>query len=312
MKAAVIADKDIDVVEVSDPVCGSEELLIEVTAAGLNAADLLQKNGYYPAPPGIPQDIPGLEFSGIVKQTGDQTTGFKVGDAVMGLVGGAAQAELCKIHYSNAIHVPDSLDLVLAGGFCETYFTAYDALAGQAELRLSEKLLINGSAGGVGLSAIALGAAMNARVFASARHPEHHDTLRRLGAQPLLPSEAENNGPYDVILELVGAPNLESDLQMLASGGRISIIGVGAGARSEIDLRVLMGKRGRIHGSTLRARDTAAKAELSKQMIRHVIPLIDTGHAPVTVAATFDLAQVKKAYEAFAAPGKLGKIILTF
>ncbi len=312
MKAVVIVDKDVVIAEVPDPVCGSEELLVEVRAAGLNAADILQKRGFYPAPPGIPQDIPGLEFSGIVREAGSQTSGFQAGDAVMGVIGGAAQAELCKIHYTNAVHIPDPLDIVSAGGFCETYFTAYDALVRQANLTLSDRLLINGAAGGVGLSAIALGSALNARVFASARHSAHHETLRRLGAEPILPSDVPGHGPYDVILELVGAPNLQEDLSVLATEGRISVIGVGAGAKSEIDLRILMSKRGRLHGSTLRARSAVSKAELAKEMASHVLPLVEKGLAPVTVAAVFDSASAKQAYETFEAPGKLGKIILTF
>ena len=311
MRAVVIVDKEVTIANVPDPRCGSEELLVEVRAAGLNAADVLQKRGFYPAPPGIPQDIPGLEFSGIVIEAGSQTTGFKTGDAVMGVIGGAAQAELCKIHFTNAVRIPSSLDMTSAGGFCETYFTAYDALIKQADLQLSERLLINGAAGGVGLSAIALASALNAQVFASARHLEHHSVLRGLGAEPILPSDVGTNGPFDVILELVGAPNLENDLSVLATGGRISVIGVGAGAKSEIDLRILMAKRGRISGSTLRARSTTAKAGLTEEIKSHVLPLVDKGLAPVTVAGTFTFTQVKDAYDAFAQPGKLGKIILT-
>ena len=311
MRAVVIVDKDVRVDEVPDPICGSEELLVEVRSAGLNAADLLQKNGYYPAPQGIPQEIPGLEFAGIVREVGRQASGFKAGDAVMGVVGGAAQAELCKIHYSNAVPIPFGLDMTSAGGFCETYFTAYDALIRQAGLQLSERLLINGASGGVGLSAIALGTAINAKVIASARHAEHHETLRQLGAQPILPTDLADNGPYDVILELVGAVNLQDDLAALALEGRLSVIGVGAGAKSEIDLRVLMAKRARIFGSTLRARRTFAKAVLAEEIKAHLLPLCELGKTPVTIAATFDLANVKQAYEMFAKPGKLGKIILT-
>ncbi len=311
MHAVVIVDKTVQIDEVPDPVCGSEELLVQVRSAGLNAADLLQKNGFYPAPPGIPQDIPGLEFAGIVKEVGSLVIGFKAGDAVMGVIGGAAQAELCKIHYSNAVLIPQGLDMTSAGGFCETYFTAYDALIRQANLQLSERLLVNGASGGVGLSAVALGRALNAKVTASARHQEHHETLRQLGASPILPAELAENGPYDVILELVGAINLQDNLNALAMEGRISVIGVGAGATSEIDLRILMAKRAKIFGSTLRARPTFAKAALAEEIKAHLLPLCELRKTPVMIAATFDLADVNKAYEMFAKPGKLGKIILT-
>ena len=312
MRAVTIVDKQVQVGEVPDPICGSEELLVEVRAAGLNAADVLQKNGLYPAPPGIPQHIPGLEIAGTVKEMGDQVSGFNIGDSVMGVVGGAAQAELCKIHFTNAIRVPKDMDLTSAGGFCETYFTAYDALVRQAGLQWSEKLLINGAAGGVGLSAIALGLAMNAQVIASARHVEHHNILRQLGAVPILPSDSEHYGPYNVILELVGALNMQGNLANLAMEGRISVIGIGSGAKSEIDLRILMAKRARIFGSTLRARSTHAKATLVQEITTHVMPLFGSGKLPVTIAATYPIAEVHQAYEMFAKPGKMGKIILTF
>ena len=312
MRAVTIVDKQVQVGEAPDPICGSEELLVEVKAAGLNAADVLQKNGLYPAPPGIPQYIPGLELAGIIKEMGDQVSGFNIGDSVMGVVGGAAQAELCKIHYTNAIPVPKEMDLISAGGFCETYFTAYDALVRQANLQWSDKLLINGAAGGVGLSAIALGLAMNAQVIASARHLEHHDILRQLGAVPIVPSDSERYGPYNVILELVGAPNMQANLANLATEGRISVIGISSGAKSEIDLRILMAKRARIFGSTLRARSTHAKASLIQEMTTHVLPLFGPDKLPVTIAATYPFSEVRQAYEMFTKPGKMGKIILTF
>lgn len=312
MRSVVIADKDIHVDNVADPICGSEDLLVAVKSAGLNAADILQKNGLYPAPAGIPQNIPGLEFAGEVIEMGSKTSGFEVGDLVMGIVGGAAQGELCTIHYSNALRVPKNLDIISAGGFCETYFTAFDALLRQANLRPGERLLINGAAGGVGLSAIALARAMSVQVVASARHPEHHDTLRELGALPVLPEHVEGNGPYDVVLELVGAINMPNNLAQLAPEGRISVIGVGAGAKSEIDFRVLLSKRAKIFGSTLRARTTGAKAILTAEARATLIPLHESGKLPVTKAGVFDFESAKEAYQSFATPGKIGKIILAF
>lgn len=312
MHAVQIVDAEVELREVPDPVPGSEELLIKTTSAGLNAADVLQKNGFYPAPPNVPQDIPGLELAGEVVAMGSQTTGFQIGDKVMGIVAGGAQAELCTIHYTTALHVPEGMDLVTAGGFCETYFTAYDALMRQAHLQPGERLLINGAAGGVGLSAISLAVSLSARVTASARNIEHHGFLEGLGAKALAPSDVDGSGPYDVILELVGAINLKSDLAELATEGRLSIIGVGAGAKSEIDLRVVMSKRARIFGSTLRARPHHAKATLVDEFRARILPLHQQQKVPVTIAATFTKDQVKQAYETFTKPGKLGKIILTF
>lgn len=312
MRAATIVEKSIRIGEVPDPICGSEELLIQVAAAGMNAADILQKNGLYPPPPGIPLDIPGLEFSGTVIECGSQVREFSKGDRVMGIVGGAAQAELCTIHHSNAIRVPESMELTVAGGFCETYLTAFDALIRQAELKIGERLLINGAAGGVGLSAIAIGNAVNAQIYASARHPQHHEALKSMGALPISPENVEEHGPYDVVLELVGGVNIQSNLNNLAPDGRISVIGIGAGAKSEIDLRVLMSKRARIFGSTLRYRSTGAKAQLVHEARQQLMPLASSGKLPVTVSEIFPLERVAEAYEKFAEPGKLGKLIITF
>lgn len=312
MRSVVISDKEIHVSNAPDPVCGSEDLLVAVKSAGLNAADILQKNGLYPAPEGIPQDIPGLEFAGEVIEIGSKASGFDVGDKVMGIVGGAAQAELCTIHYSNALRVPDNLDILSAGGFCETYLTAFDALVRQANLRSGERLLINGAAGGVGLSAIALASAMSVQVTASARHIEHHDSLRELGAKAVLPEHVEDNGPYDVVLELVGAPNMPSNLAHLAPEGRICVIGIGAGAKCEIDFRVLLYKRAKIFGSALRNRSTGAKAMLTTEAKATLLPLSESGKLPVIKAGVFDFESADDAYKKFTSPGKLGKIILAF
>lgn len=312
MKAVTFDNQQIRIAEVPEPECGSEDLLVKVRSAGINAADILQKRGLYPAPAGIPQDIPGLEFSGEVVKVGSKASGFKPGDRVTGIVGGGAQAELTTIHYSNALLVPESVDLIDAGGFSETYLTAYDALVRQAGLQMGEKVLINGAAGGVGLSAVTIATMLNARVTASARHLEHHQHLKSLGATPVLPEKVSEAAPFDVILELVGGINMEQNVSNLGDDGRISVIGVGAGAKCEIDLRLVMSKRARIFGSTLRARSTQSKAALVNDARTKLIPLLDQGKLPITVAGRFDFREAAKAYESFSTPGKLGKILLTF
>ena len=168
------------------------------------------------------------------------------------------------------------------------------------------------AAGGVGLSAVTIATLLNARVTASARHPEHHQYLKTLGATPVLPEKVSENGPYDVILELVGGINMEQNVSNLNDDGRISVIGVGAGAKCEIDLRLVMSKRARIFGSTLRARSTQSKAALVHDARTKLIPLLDQGKLPMTVAGRFDFKEAAKAYERFSTPGKLGKILLTF
>jgi len=207
--------------------------------------------------------------------------------------------------------VPDALDWPAAGGLPEVFTTAHDALFTQAGLRPGERLLVHGGAGGVGTTAIQLGRAAGARVSATVRREELREQVAALGAEAIAPEGYAEHGPFDVILELVGAPNLAENLQVLATGGRIAIIGVSAGAKGELNLLALMGKRARIHGSTLRARPLEEKALTARRLEHEVLPLFDSGALRVPVAATFPLDEAAGAYERFAAGGKLGKIVLT-
>jgi NADPH:quinone reductase-like Zn-dependent oxidoreductase len=229
----------------------------------------------------------------------------------MALLGGGGQAELAVVHERIAMPVPAGLDWPAAGGCPETFTTAHDALFTQCGLAMGEHLLVHGAAGGVGTAAVQLGAAAGARVTATVRNPELREAVRQLGASEVLaPDDFAARGPYDVILELVGAVNMATNLSALATGGRISVIGVGAGAAAEINLLALMGARGRIHGSTLRARPLEAKATAARAIEAHVLPLLAAGRLQVPVAETFPLDDVEGAYERFAAGGKLGKLVV--
>jgi len=310
MRAATIRDKAIVVDEHPDPVAGTGEVLVRVRAAGLNGADPQQVKGWYPAPPGAPQDIPGMEIAGEVVALGDGVPRFAVGDRVMAIVGGGGQAELATIHERQLMPVPDALTITQAGGLPEVFTTAHDALFTQAAVRPGERVLIHGGAGGVGTAAIQLAAAAGARPTATVRREELREQVAALGAQVIDPDGFAEHGPFDVILELVGGPNLADDLIALGTGGRIAVIGVSAGAKAELNLLALMGKRARIHGSTLRARPLEQKALAARALEREVLPAFQAGSLTVPVAQTFALADAKSAYERFAAGGKLGKIIL--
>lgn len=313
MRAATIREQEIVIEEHPDPVPGSEEVLVRVHAAGLNGADMMQRSGLYPAPPGSPQDIPGMELAGEVVALGPHPPGagrFAVGDRVMAIVGGGAQAELATVHERQLMSVPEVLDWPAAGGLPEVFTTAYDAIFTQAELRPGERLLVHGGAGGVGTAAIQLARATGARVTATVRNEALRDEVAALGAEVIAPEGFAEHGPFDVILELVGAPNLAENLRALATGGRIAVIGVAAGAKGELNLLALMGKRARIHGSTLRARPLEEKALLARDVEREVLPLFESGALRVPVAETFPLDEAAEAYERFAAGGKLGKIVL--
>ena len=312
MHAVTIVDGALAWQEHPDPVPGTGEVLVEVHAAGLNGADRLQVAGFYPAPPGWPADIPGMELAGEVVALGPGTARWTVGDRVMAVVGGGAQAEQIVVHERHLMPVPDGLPWAEAGGFPEVFCTAHDALFSQVELQLGEHLCVHGAAGGVGVAAVQLGAAAGARVTATVRAEDRRAEVAALaaGIQVVDPEGFGEHGPFDVVLELVGAPNLPDDLRALAMGGRIAVIGVGAGATAEVSLLELMGKRARICGSTLRARSLEDKADVFRRVEHHVLPLLGTGAVRVPVESTFPLAEATAAYERFAAGGKLGKIVL--
>jgi putative PIG3 family NAD(P)H quinone oxidoreductase len=310
MRAATIRDQRIVIEEHPDPEPGKGEVLIRVRAAGINGADMHQRLGRYPAPTGSPQDIPGLELAGEVVGLGPGAMRFNVGDRVMGIVGGGGQAELASVHERQLMPVPQALSWVEAGGVPEVFTTAHDALFTQAGLESGERLLVHGGAGGVGTAAIQLARAAGARVTATVRNSDLHAEVEKLGARVIEPEGFADQGPFDVILELVGAPNLSGNLDALATLGRIVVIGIGAGAKGELNLGLLMAKRSRIFGSTLRMRPLEEKALTARAMERSVLPLFDLRALQVPVAATYPLARTEEAYERFSAGGKLGKIVL--
>ena len=311
MRAVTIQDEQLVVEDRPDPKPGRGEILVRVRGAGLNGADMLQRRGGYPAPPGSPADIPGLELAGEVVGLGEGARRFEEGDRVMAIVGGGGQAELAVLHERAAMPVPEGLDWPQAGGLPEVFTTAHDALFTQAGLRPGEHLLVHGAAGGVGTAAVQLGRAAGARVTATVRREELRPGVEELGARAVDPEGFENHGPFDVILELVGASNLAGNLKALATGGRISVIGVGGtGPRAEINLLAVMQKRARIHGSTLRARPLEQKAEAMRRVEREVLPNFENGTLSVPVAETFELDRAEEAYTRFESGGKLGKLVL--
>jgi len=312
MRAIVIGDGGaLGVAERPDPVPGDTELLVAVRAAGVNGADLAQRRGEYPPPPGWPVDVPGLEMAGEVMGVGDRVTRFAVGDRVMALVGGGAQATRATVDEIHALPVPDRLSWTQAGGFSEVFTTAFDALFSQGGLALGERVLVSGAAGGVGVAAVQLAAIAGARVVAAVRDAKLRDAVAELGAAEVIaPAEVADRGPYDVVLELVGADDLAVALPCLAERGRVLVIGMGAGARLDLDLRLLMSRRALLRGSTLRARSLAEKAAVIEAMRVSVLPLVADRRLRVPVCATFPLDEAERAYERFAAGGKLGKVVL--
>lgn len=310
MHAVTIVDGSLEWLEHPDPEPGAGQVLVRVRAAGLNSGDQLQVMGFYPAPAGSPTDVPGLELAGEVAALGPGAERFAIGDRVMAVVGGGGQAELCVVHERHLLPIPDSVDWPAAGGFPEAFTTAHDALFTQAGLTVGERLCVHGAAGGVGIAGVQLGIATGARVIATVRNEALRDQVAAFGPQVVAPEDFTQHGPFDVVLELIGGPNIGDDVGSLAVGGRITVIGTGAGITTELNLLDLMLVRGRIHGSTLRARSLEEKATAARHIERCVLPLLADGHVKVPVEATFPMSEAAAAYEHFAAGGKFGKIVL--
>lgn len=288
-----------------DPVPAPSEVLVRATHAALNPADVAQRAGNYPAPPGAPPDIPGLEVAGTIVACGEAVTSWRAGDRVFGLVGGGGLADMVAVHERHVARIPDNLTDREAAAVPEAFITAHDAVFTRAGLTIGETLLVNGASGGVGTAAIQLGVAAGARVLANAR--SHSDALADLGAEPCVLSEARG---ADVVLELVGAANLPGSLEALALRGRIIVVGTGAGADAELSLRLLMGRRASVMGTLLRARPMEEKAAAVQAFARSVVPHLATGRMRPVIDRVFPVAEAAAALEYLSAPGKLGKVLL--
>jgi NADPH:quinone reductase-like Zn-dependent oxidoreductase len=229
----------------------------------------------------------------------------------MAVIGGGAQAELALVDETVAMPVPAATPWEQAGGFPESFVTAHDALVTQCGISVGERVVVTGASGGVGTAAVQVAAVAGGWTVASTRHPEHHDLLIELGAQEVVDAGgAPSHGPYDVVLELVGAPSLAALLDVLAIGARVAVIGVGGGSQVDLDLHALMRQRARISASTMRARPLVDKAVVAGEVAHHLVPLLASGRLRVPIAAAFPMREAAAAYESFATAGKFGKVVL--
>ena len=309
-----------EVVSVQDrpePAPAAEDVLVRVRYAGLNPADLQQRAGRYPAPPGYPADIPGLEVSGTVEACGERVTAWKPGDRVFGLVGGGGMAGLVAVHERAVTRVPDRLDEREAAAVPEAFITAHDAVVSQSGLRMGETLLVHGAAGGVGSAAVQIGLAAGARVIAVVRSDGAERAVRSLGAETVRDDgfaeavgEATAGSGADVILELVGAPHFPGNLDALAQKGRIVVVGVGAGHEIELPLLRMMVKRATLRGTVLRARPIEEKGTAVRAFEREVVPQLASGKARPLIDSTFPIDEVHAALDRLAGSGKVGKVLL--
>ncbi len=306
----------VEVVERPDPVPAGDDVLVEVRYAGLNPADIAQREGRYPAPPGAPADIPGLEVAGTVIACGPTARRFAPGARVFGIVGGGGLADRVLVHERHVTEVPGALEGLAAAAVPEAFVTAHDAVLTQGGLRPGELLVVNGANGGVGTAAVQIAIVSGARVLATLRDATLHAAIARLGATVSPPEElaerARAAGGADVILELVGAPNLEPDLRALAPRGRIVIVGTGGGAQTTLDLRVVMARRARLIGTVLRARPLEEKALAVLAFAREVVPHLATGRVAPLIDRVVPASDAAAAFDRLEARGKLGKVLLDF
>jgi NADPH2:quinone reductase len=312
MRAVIINDGKLEMTERPTPDPGPYDVVVAVRAAGINAADLLQRQGFYPPPPGWPVDIPGMELAGVVSAVGDRVNEPLLGRRVSALVGGGAQATHCVVPNEHLIYIPNQVSWDEAGGFAEAFTTAHDALVTQGQLRLGDRVLISGAAGGVGVAGVQIAHGFGCHVTAVTRTSEHHEQLRTYGANETITlDQVSTIEPVDVILELVGATHLSLAQHVLAPFARVVVIGVsGGGSRVDVDLLNVMRVRATLTGSTLRSRSREEKAEVVGLVNQALVPLWTTEALTVPIAKTFPLANAEEAYDFFSRPGKFGKVIL--
>lgn len=299
-----------------DPVPGPDEVLVSTRFAGINWADVAQRDGRYPVPVGAPPDVAGLEVCGIVETCGSAVVDWKPGDRLFGIVGGGGLADRVLAHGRHVTAVPTLLEDDVAAAVPESFVTAHDAVFTRGRLGLGEVLLVNGANGAVGSAAVQLGLAAGARVVAGVRSVDAGRDLAERGAVVVTPEQVAECvaalGGADVILELVGSPNLELDLGAVATEGRIVVIGTSAATEATISLRGLMAKRVSLTGSTLRARSLEGKANAVQAFVRAVVPLLEQGRVAPRVERVFEASDAAAAFDHLSTPGKIGKILLEF
>jgi putative PIG3 family NAD(P)H quinone oxidoreductase len=308
------------------------ELLIEVAASGLNRADVLQRQGHYPAPPDAPPDVPGLEWAGTIAELGTDTLGplgrrWRVGERVMGLLGGGALSSLLLVPADQALPVPEALSLEHAAGVPEVFITAWDAL-NQLHLRAGELLLLHAAGSGVGTAAVQLASRRGATVAGTSRTAEKLERCRALGlahalvvakagreapasfAQALL--AATGGRPADAVLDTVGAAYLEENLRALAPRGRILVLGLLGGATGALPLSRLLERRATLIGSVLRSRPDEEKAALAAGFTAQVLPLLASGAVRPVIDAVMPVARVREAYERMERGESFGKLVVSW
>ena len=325
MRAAVITEPGgpdvLRIMEVDDPVPGPEDILVDVKASALNRADMIQRQGNYPAPAGSPSDIPGLEFAGVVVEAGERVIGMAKGDRVFGLLGGGGYASRTITHHRMAIPMPSDWDFVQAAATPEVYFTAYDALFNRGNLQMGESLLVHAAGSGVGTAAVQLAHQAGAFVFGTAGSPKKLAGAAKLGMDvginyhdedfSAVVKEKTGGAGVDVLIDFIGGPYWDQNIASMAVLGRLVEVGLMGGGRVEVDLGQLLGKRLQVTGTGLRGRTLEEKLAITAQFKRHVLPHLASGSMKPIVDRTFPLEEVADAHRYMETNANFGKIVLT-
>lgn len=323
MRAVVITrpggPEVLEVQEVARPEPQGDEVRVQVRAAGINRADLLQRAGGYPAPPGAPGNIPGLEFAGVVEAVGPRVRQWQPGQRVMGLAGGGAQAEYILEPEGLLVEIPENLDFVQAAAIPEVFMTAHDALFTQAGLQMGERVLIHAAGSGVGTAAIQLAHATGATVYGTSRTVEKLERARPLGLDVGLSDQdfaaevqrlTDGTG-VNVVLDFVGATYLQQNLEALATWGRIVFLATMGGTQANINLGMLMGKRASLKGVTLRTRTLEEKMAVTRRFAAHVLPLLANGKVKPIIERVYPLEQTGQAHAEMGENRNFGKLVVT-
>ena len=313
----------LEVREVADATrATADRVRVRVRAAGLNRADILQRLGRYPAPPGYSQEIPGLEFAGEVVEVGEEARRWKVGDHVFGIIGGGGQAEFVTLPESHLAEIPTNLDWAEAASIPEVFMTAHDALFTQCGVKMGERVLIHAAGSGVGTAAIQLVRAAGAFAYGTSRTADKLEKAKEFGltdscvatSDPMQFAEAvkqwTNHEGVEVILDLVGAAYLKANLEAIGSKGRLIFVGTTSGAKAEIDYSIVMQKRLAVMGTSLRTRSIEEKATATRLFAEQVVPLLASGAVRPVIDRVFKMEEVRAAHERIESNESFGKVVL--
>jgi putative PIG3 family NAD(P)H quinone oxidoreductase len=326
MRAVIIAGAGgpevLEVRERPTPSPKPNEVLVRVYASALNRADLHQREGHYPAPPGAPEDIPGLEFAGEIAQLGSEVTGWREGDRVFGIVAGGGNAEYLTTDAGTIARIPDRLSWTEAAAVPEAFITAHDAMVTQAELQANENVLIHAVGSGVGLAAVQITRAWKAVPFGTARTPEKIDRARSIGLEnglvvsddlEIIPATTDlwsaGKGMH-VTMDLVCGPYLPISIRAAAPRGRIMMVGTVAGRTASISCGMILGKRLTLRGTVMRARSLEEKRAATEGFRRDVVPRLESGELVPTIDKVYDLSEIREAHERLASNATFGKVVL--